>query len=305
MLRALGHRVRVSVDWDGRPADLMLALHAKRSHDSMARFHARYPEKPILLALTGTDLYLDLPDNPLARDSLRMASAYAVLQEEALKRLTPTQRRRTVVVYQSADRVARQPGPRGQFQVCVVGHLREVKDPLRCGLALRHIDTDSRIRVLQVGGAMEPGYADAAQELAQKEPRYRWLGEVPHGQARKLMARSQLMVISSLMEGGANVVSEAIATCLPILASRMPGNVGMLGRDYPGYFPVGDERALARLMQKAESDPAFYRELTLHCRKRAALLTPAKEQASLKRWLELGVKSSRPAAPGSGARRSA
>lgn len=305
MLRDLGHRVRVSVEWDGRPADLMLALHAKRSHASMVRFKAHYPDRPILLALTGTDLYRDLPHDAEARASLRLATAFAVLQEEALKRLSVSQRRRTVVVYQSADAVARQPGPRGQFQVCVVGHLREVKDPLRCALALPYIDTASRIRVLQVGGAMEPGYAKAAQRLARAEPRYRWVGEVAHGRARQLMARSQLMVISSLMEGGANVVSEALMAGLPVLASRMPGNVGMLGRDYAGYFPVGNEQALARLMQRAETDAAFYRTLLTQCRQRARLLSPAKEKASLKRWLALAGVPSAPAKPGSSARRSA
>ena len=56
------------------------------------------------------------------------------------------------------------------------------------------------------------------------------------------------------MEGGAHVVSEAIATGVPVIASAIPGNIGLLGEDYPGYYPAGDEKALAALMSRARSD---------------------------------------------------
>jgi len=94
-----------------------------------------------------------------------------------------------------------------------------------------------------------------------------------------------VMVISSRMEGGANVVTEALAAGVPIIASRVSGNVGMLGRDYAGYFPFGNERALARLLWRAESDAAFYARLKRQCAARRTLTRPAREKNALRALL--------------------
>ena len=75
-----------------------------------------------------------------------------------------------------------------------------------------------------------------------REPRYRWLGSVPHARALRWLASSHVLVVSSGMEGGANVIAEAARIGVPVLASRISGNVGMLGRGYPGFYPLYDER---------------------------------------------------------------
>jgi glycosyltransferase involved in cell wall biosynthesis len=93
------------------------------------------------------------------------------------------------------------------------------------------------------------------------------------------------MVISSNSEGGANVISEAAVAGVPILASRMDGNVGLLGKDYPGYFKVGDTRGLARLLRRIEEDADFMRELGKAVRRRAPLFRPAREIAAWRRLL--------------------
>ena len=91
------------------------------------------------------------------------------------------------------------------------------------------------------------------------------------------------------MEGGANVIVEALTAGTPVLASRMPGNVGMLGRGYAGYFPVGDDRALARLLLRCTGDLIFLRQLDVACRERRPLFDPRREQAALHSLLrELG-----------------
>jgi glycosyltransferase involved in cell wall biosynthesis len=97
----------------------------------------------------------------------------------------------------------------------------------------------------------------------------------------RLLARSRVMVISSRMEGGANVVSEALACGVPVLASRIAGNVGMLGPKYPGYFELEDDAALARLLTRTETDPAYYDALRQACAERADLIRPERERTTL------------------------
>jgi putative glycosyltransferase (TIGR04348 family) len=280
-LRGQGHRVSVEVDWDGRAADLMIALHARKSHASIRSFVDAYPDRPLVLALTGTDLYRDIRTDSEAQWSMQVADRMIVLQDMGLKELTPTMRRKTRVIYQSAQPMTRQPPLVSCFEVCVIGHLREEKDPFRCALALAHVDDGSRIRVTQLGRAMSEDMERQARALMESEPRYRWLGEVPHWRARRVLARSRLMVISSRMEGGANVVCEALACGVPVIASKVSGNVGMLGRDYAGYYPLGDTAALARLLDRTERDAAFLKKLAAQCRTRRPLVSAARERAGL------------------------
>ncbi len=285
MLRELGHRVSIQVDWDGGATDLMLALHARRSHTSMRNYAMCYPGQPMILALTGTDLYRDIRSDAEAQASLQLATRMIVLQEMGLAELTPALRRKTQVVYQSAPQVRRLPPLKSCFEVVVSGHLRDEKDPFRAAAALAYLPAASRIRITHIGGAMSSAMTQLARTWMDSEKRYRWLGEVTHGRALRLLARSRLMVISSRMEGGANVVSEALANSVPVIASRIAGNVGMLGRDYAGYYPLEDERALARVLTRAETDNTYYRKLTAQCRARKPLVTYASERNALKRVL--------------------
>jgi putative glycosyltransferase (TIGR04348 family) len=257
----------------------------RRSHTSIRNFALCCPDQPLILALTGTDLYRDIRTDETAQESMQLATRMIVLQEMGLAELAPTLRRKTCVVYQSALTVPRPPPLKSCFEVVVSGHLRDEKDPFRAAAALAYLPEESRIRVTHIGGAMSDAMAQEAQQWMTRDKRYRWLGEVAHGKALRLLARSRLMVISSRMEGGANVVSEALANNVPVVASRVSGNIGMLGRDYAGYYPLEDERALARLLLRAETDAAFYRKLAAQCRARKPLVTHASERGALKRAL--------------------
>jgi glycosyltransferase involved in cell wall biosynthesis len=132
-----------------------------------------------------------------------------------------------------------------------------------------------------MGRALDDEMARQALALMEKNPRYRWLGELPHGRVRNRLARCGLMVISSIMEGGANVVSEALAAGVPVIASDISGNIGMLGTDYVGFYPCGDEHALADLLHRAETSPEFYELLKAQCAKRQHLVEPGQELAGL------------------------
>jgi putative glycosyltransferase (TIGR04348 family) len=279
LLRASGHRVRVALAWNGEPCDALLALHARRSAASIARYAGT--GKPLVVTLTGTDLYKDLPASVEARRSLDLADRVIVLQEAALAQLDRATRRKTRVVYQSADPGVRQAPPAGRFRVCVIGHLRAEKDPLRAVAALSLLPRERRMEVIQIGGALDPSLGRQAEGWMAREPRYRWLGALAHGRTLGWLAKSHALVVSSVMEGGANVIAEAARIGTPVLASRVPGNVGMLGSRYPGYYPLGDEAALAALISRAASDKRFLTKLHGALRQRRHLFAPAAERRAL------------------------
>ena len=290
-LQAAGHQVTVQVNWDKDPADLMLALHARRSHGSIMGFPKN---KPLVLALTGTDVYRDIHQSAEARESLARADRLIVLQPEAAKELAPRARKKVKVVVQSSDSDLRHDPQPGKFRFCVIGHLRDEKDPLRAALALRLLQR-KELEVIHLGKALDPGLAKQARQAMRGDKRYRWLGEVAHERTLRWLASSHAMIISSRMEGGANVVCEALRIGVPVLASRISGNVGLLGRDYAGYFPVEDEGALAGLMARAASDRRFYEKLKTQVKRLRAKVAPEAEAKALLAALS-GLRSAAPAA---------
>ena len=287
ILRRLGHRVRIAADYDGRPADLMVAVHAWRSAASIERFKATFPERPVILQLSGTDIYqyIDSDPAPTLR-SMELADRLVALNDLAWRVVPKRLRARLCVIHQSAATLPhpRRPSARVVI-VSVIGHLRDVKDPLRAAEAARLLPATSRVRIEQVGRAYTPAWAARARAEMKANPRYRWRGDVPAAAVRRLLAQSHAMVISSLSEGGANVISEAAVAGVPVLASRIDGNVGLLGADYPGYFPVGDTEALARLLQRMEDEPHFVARLGKALARRAPLFRPARESAAWRRLL--------------------
>jgi len=281
-LREAGHTVRVQVEWDGRSADLMLALHARRSFASIRAFAEQFPSRPLVLTLTGTDLYRDIHEDADAQQALEWAHRIIVLQARGVDELAPHLAAEARVVYQSSPDTPRTPERANVFDVLVIGHLREEKDPFRAALATAYLPEHSEIQVTHLGGALSGTMTETAELAQGKLPRWHWAGAVTHKAVLKHLSRAHLLVISSVMEGGANVICEALAADVPVLASHMPGNIGMLGEDYPGYFPVGDERHLAKLLMRAEEDAGFYADLLRHGRARRALMRPEQEASRLR-----------------------
>lgn len=286
ILTRLGHQVALEERYQGGRCDLMIALHARRSFDSIRRFREDHPDSSLIVVLTGTDLYRDIRTDRNAQESLELATRLIVLQSMGLAELPKHLRRKTRVIYQSATQVnGHVPWSRNGFKVCVVGHLRPEKDPLRAAMASRYLPTSSRLHVIHVGRALSDGMKRRALAERSRNPRYRWLGELPHWKTRRILASSHLLALTSRMEGSSNVLCEAIASSVPVVASKIPGLMGSLGKNYPGYFPVGETRELARLLRRAESDRDFYRELKAHCARLRPLVDPERERASWKHLL--------------------
>ena len=288
-LRDKGHRVNIRVDYGDEPTDLMIALHAWRSANAVRRYREIYPQGPLIVALGGTDVNTFLRSDPDVTESTMDEADALVCLHDLIERALPERFHANLhVIKQSAKPLpgARSPGSR-HFDVCVVGHLREEKDPFRTALAARLAPAGSRLRVIHLGKAHSPEWTAQAEAEMAANPRYIWKGEVPGWRVRREFARTQLMVISSNQEGGANVVSEAIAAGVPVIASDIDGNVGLLGADYPGYYPVRDEAVLAELLVRAETDPAFLTSLERHGRALQKDFLPRQEAAAWNRVVKL------------------
>jgi putative glycosyltransferase (TIGR04348 family) len=271
--------VTVEESWSGGACDLLIALHARKSAASVRRFHRERPDAPVVVGVAGTDLYLDLARSKAARDALDAATRIVVLQPAAVGALPREVRAKARVIRQSAPRPARRlRRSRAGFVACVLGHLRPVKDPFRPALAVRGLPASSRVAVFHAGAALSQSASRRAAAESRSNPRWTWLGELSADAARDLLASSHALVLPSRAEGGANVVSEALAAGTPVLASRIPGNVGLLGPDYPGYFRVGDASSLRRLLLRAETDPRCYARLRRACAARAWIASPALER---------------------------
>ena len=286
-----GHyRVRLCIGWDGRgPQDAgdegLLALHARRSAESVAAWADKRPGKPLALALTGTDLYRDIASDAAAQRSLALAQRLIVLQDQGPLALPPGLRDRCRVVMQSSTRRQTLPKTTAHLRAIAVGHLREEKSPETVFAAARLLHANEGILIDHIGRALDPALGQAAQDTVAACPHYRWLGGLDHATTRRRIQRAHVLVHPSRMEGGAHVIMEASLSGTPVIASRIDGNVGMLGTDYQGYFEAGDAQGLAQMLRACRKDighvDGLLARLQSQCAERAVLFEPAAEQAAL------------------------
>lgn len=275
------YKVIVQSEWRGERAEAMVALHARRSAASIESFR-KSAAGQVAVVLTGTDLYRDLPGSAEAARSLELADRLVVLQDDALRVLSPAARDKATVIFQSATPVPRRQRPTDKLSCVAVGHLREEKDPRTLFRAWSRVPSDAKITMRHIGAPLDAALAAEARALAARDPRYRYSGALSHGLTRAAIARAHVLVHPSIAEGGANVIAEAVATGTAVIASRISGNVGMLGADYPGYFEAGDDAALALCLALALEKPAYLRGLQSACAKRRALLAPTREKRAIR-----------------------
>jgi putative glycosyltransferase (TIGR04348 family) len=288
------HETALLDDWPGpgaASADILIALHARRSAPSVQAWARQHPDKPLVLVLTGTDLYRDIRTDADAQLSLALASQLVVLQEDGLQHLPPALRAKACVIYQSARPLRPAHKPQRPFRAVMVGHLRDEKDPLTW-LRAAAAPYTTPMRFEQIGAALQPELALAVQAAQQSIAGYRWLGNLPRATARQHIKRAHVLVNSSLMEGGAQVIIEAVQSGTAVLASAVSGNIGMLGEDYEGYFPVGDDAALAALLQRCAAGPALLARLEQQCRARAHLFSPDLEKRLVINLVNRALKAS-------------
>ncbi|WP_418319302.1 selenoneine biosynthesis selenosugar synthase SenB [Piscinibacter sakaiensis] len=286
-------RIGIVTHWRGEPCDLLIALHARRSAAAVADFAAAHPDRPCIVVLTGTDLYRDIGFDASAQASLRLAHRLVVLQDQGLQALPAAVRGKAVVIYQSARRLQAMPPPARGLKVVCVAHLRDEKDPLTLLRAAARLRESPEISFTLIGDALDAEIGAAVQAACRELPSLRWLGGLPRPATRQHIRRSQVLVNSSRMEGGAHVILEAAQSATAVVASRIPGNVGMLGDTHAGLFDLGDDASLAGLLSRAAADPAFLHRLRSDTLARADLFEPAEEQRRLRQLITECLETTR------------
>ncbi len=282
---AADYEVRLVQHWDRRAADVMLALHARRSAASISAWAEQTPRRPLAVVLTGTDLYRDIAVDASAQCSLALADRLVVLHEGAPADVPAEYRAKCVVCFQSTGLRCTRPKTVRHLRALMVGHLRSEKDPATYLAAVRMVAGRNDILLDHIGAPLDAALGDQARALAAAQPHYRWLGALPHRAALAHIQRAHVLVHASAIEGGAHVVMEAVRSGTPVLASRIAGNVGMLGRGYNGYFEPGDAAGLCRLLARCRDDAAMLPALQAQCVVRAPLFEPARERETLRRLL--------------------
>ncbi|MFZ2219246.1 MAG: selenoneine biosynthesis selenosugar synthase SenB, partial [Rhodoferax sp.] len=275
------YRTTVASSWQGEGADVMLALHARKSAPSALAWAHKERAQALAVVLTGTDLYRDIHMDGSAQRALHVAAQLVVLQTCGIGALPVALQPKAQVIFQSAKRRVSLEKPKRHLRALMVGHLREEKDPVTYWRAAVRLADRSDVLLDHIGAALEPHWRQAAEHTAQRCPGYRWLGGLPHGQARQRIQRAHVLVHPSQMEGGAHVILEAVQSGTPVLASHIDGNVGMLGPHYSGYFEFGDDATLAKLLLRCREDATFLPLLRQQCEARAPLFEPAREQQLL------------------------
>ncbi len=280
MLEEAGHSVRLISGYEGEEADVLIALHAVKSSRAVLDFRQSHPDGKVIVALTGTDIYP--APTELGFEVIQSADALITLQKKAVQQVPESCREKVSLVIQSAKRLYDRPEEMSPFfDVCVIGHLRNVKDPLLAAEAARLLPSSSRIRILHAGGILEEKYTALVAREERQNHRYEWLGELSESDTSRLIASSRLMVLSSLNEGGARVVGEALVHGTPVLSTRIDGVEGLLEETYPGFFPVGDAKALSVLLQRCEEESKFYEALRLEALRFADQFSPERECSAL------------------------
>jgi len=295
------YSARIVREWsvlDADQDDVMLALHARRSADSVKAWYSQHGQRGLGVVLTGTDLYRDIVQDVRAQESLHMAKSLVVLQSLGIQALPLQHQAKARVIFQSTGQRRTLLKTTRHLRVVMVGHLREEKDPFTLMAAAKLLPPDCGIQIDHIGAALDAGLGKAAQTTAALCPHYRWLGALTHTQTLQRIQRAHLLVHTSRMEGGAHVLMEAICSGTPVLASHIDGNLGLLGNDYAGTFTAGDARDLARLLMACRSTDKgkdLVPRLQAQCALRASLFEPQAERTALHLWVASLLS------PGSGA----
>jgi glycosyltransferase involved in cell wall biosynthesis len=99
LLTRLGHDVEVIEHYSNQPFDILVVLHAARGADAIRRFRQLFPRRPLIIAVTGTDIYGEQFDPGIVAESLTAADRIVVLQARTAADLADAVRSKVRVIY--------------------------------------------------------------------------------------------------------------------------------------------------------------------------------------------------------------
>jgi glycosyltransferase involved in cell wall biosynthesis len=267
------------------PADAMISLHATKTLAASKRFKVHSPNAKLIIYLTGTDLYREQTNNnPEFQEALILADVLVVGQRASLASIPADFQDKShfvpaSVLLPSLKKVSPPPSP----SLALIGHLRPVKNPFLMNIALVEL-VELKLDAFTLGAALEPSMLADAEAWQLADSRFHWLDDVPYTEALSWIEQVDFTLNTSHSEGGSNSVAESIVLGTPVLASKIEGNVGMLGDDYLGYFEPNNASSLARLIQRSITDHSFHKKLLQQIAELQENFLPEKEVAG---WLKL------------------
>ncbi|MGB0775028.1 MAG: glycosyltransferase [Akkermansiaceae bacterium] len=260
-------------DYLGGAADGMVALNARKSARAIAKFRYLHPDATLVIVLTGTDInHPDVIDeSSWTSISLKLADHLIVLHDASLAFVPERFREKTSVIYPSVslpDGLVHSPTSNDMI---VSGNMRKEKN-FKLAVEVSN-NLPPSVSIHLYGKPSSPASGKIVEH-----------GAVSHEEMLSVMARGRALLNTSTQEGGANAICEAIVLGLPVIASAIPGNIGMLGEDYAGLFPSNDAEALTAMLVRCVEDESFYQQLKQQVADRAPLFAHRQESEA---WVNL------------------
>ena len=262
-------------------ADAQISLHALKTAAASAYF-ATHRSGRLFIRLTGTDINGGFTKNPaLSQRTIDLADKLVVTHPACLPQIPDHWRSKTVVIYPSVTmpELATISNPTSPLFTCI-GHLRPVKAPHLIYAAIQKIP-QAKLMAASIGNAYDTTDGQQARLNTRQDTRYHWHTDCDRGTALAWMKASLATINSSISEGGANTVMEAIQLRVPVLATDIPGNRGFLGDDYDGYFETGQSDQLADLMRRCLEAPEFVERLKIQLDRQRPLFSAQRESEQL------------------------
>ena len=285
ILQGLGYSVEVDFKYTGQRAEVLIAINAAKKNSEIIEFKARNSNAKIVSVLSGTDIYPDPLEKTI--ESMKLSNALVALQPDGLLKVPECYREKTFLIYQSVESIINVSNPMNhisEFRVTLIANIRSVKDPLVAPYACKHLPVSSKIKIVHIGYCLEKDLGDILIKENENNKRYNWMGGLNELETRKILSQSNVLLITSKNEGAGRVVGEAIELEIPIISTRNPGVLGVLGDDYKGYYPVSNSKVLSKILMRAEDDVDFLGSLNEQCQSKAHLFSPEVEKQS---WSKL------------------
>lgn len=165
----------------------------------------------------------------------------------------------------------------GPLKVLYVGSLGQRKGISYALDALKSLG--SQVTFTMIGRVTAPN----CRPLLAALDRHRWIRSLPHDQILEQMRQHDVLLLPSLFEGYALVISEALSQGLPVITTPNSGGTHTIRNGIEGYIvPIRDSTAIAERLQTLISNRNLVFDMRMACLRRAAEFSWAGYQQGLR-----------------------